>query len=194
MAQETSFQELLVRLRAGEQAAASSIFQQFAHRLVALARQRLTHGVRAKVDPEDVVQSVFRTFFVRHGAGQFEIAGRHDLWNLLAAITVRKCGGRMDYYRAARRDVTREAVQSPSDSAAFWEPIAREPTAPEAAMLVELTENLFRGLSERDRQILELGLQGQTPEQTSEQLGCSERTVERVLERIRKNLEVTSEA
>src|SRR5207247_1968035 len=96
--------------------AADQIFQLFARRLVGLARQRLPHDIQSKEDPEDIAQSVFRTFFAHHGKGQFEFGGWHDLWNLLAAITVRKCGGRIDYYRAARRDVTREASPpSPTD-------------------------------------------------------------------------------
>lgn len=195
MSDETSFQDLMTRLRAGDDRAADLIFQQYARRLVGLARRRLTQDVQAKVDPEDVLQSVFRTFFVRHGAGEFEFAGWHDLWNLLAAITVRKCGGRIDYYRAARRDTTREAAPpSAEDSAKLWEPLARDPTPSEAMMLVEITQNLLRDLSERDRQIFELSLQGETPEPISEKLHCSERTVERVLERIRKDLEQWNDA
>jgi RNA polymerase sigma-70 factor (ECF subfamily) len=187
---QNSFQEMLTRLRAGDDTAADQIFHRFARRLVGLARRRLTYDLQAKIDPEDVLQSVFRTFFVRQGAGEFEFAGWHDLWNLLAAITVRKCGGKIDYYRAARRETAREVAPPPADdSAALWEPLAREPTPSEAVMLLEITENLLRSLGDRDRQIFESSLQGATPQQISEELGCSERTVERVLERIRKHLE-----
>lgn len=194
MSDDTSFLALMARLRSGDDAAAARIFQKFAHRLVGLARQRLPQDVKAKVDPEDVLQSVMRTFFIRHGAGQFQMSGWHDLWNLLAAITVRKCGGKIDYYRAVRRDAKREATPwSAADSAADWEPIAREPTPSEVLMLVEVMEDVVRGLGERDRHILELTLQGEAAQRISEQLACSERTVERVLERIRKNLERANE-
>ena len=74
MSDENSFHDLMARLRAGDEGAADLIFQQYARRLVGLARRRLTHDVQAKMDPEDVLQSVFRTFFVRHGAGEFEFA------------------------------------------------------------------------------------------------------------------------
>jgi RNA polymerase sigma factor (sigma-70 family) len=67
--------------------------------------------------------------------------------------------------------------------------LAREPTPSEAMMLMEITQNLSRNLSERDRQIFELSLRGESPQTISETLRCSERTVERVLERIRKDLE-----
>lgn len=178
------------RLRAGDSSAAATIFDLFARRLVALARSRLTQAVQRKEDAEDVVQSALRSFFARHGEGEFAFADPHDLWKLLALITLRKCGGRVDYYRAARRDIGREiAPPAPEDSAAQWEPIAREPTPAEAAMLIEVTENLLRGLGERDRRIVELSLQEASPLAISEQVGCSERTVARVLERVRKSLE-----
>jgi RNA polymerase sigma-70 factor (ECF subfamily) len=183
-----SFQELMTRLRAGDEAVAARIFKQYARRLVGLARQRLTQDVRANVDPEDVVQSALRTFIVHQGEGQYYFGGWHDLWNLLAAFTVRKCGGRIDYYRSARRDATREAAP-PADSAALWEPLAREPTPSEALMLLEVTDNVLRGLGERDSAIFEQTLHGERPLHISERLGCSERTVERVLEHIRKQLE-----
>ena len=44
---------------------------------------------RQKVDPEDVVQSAFRSFFTRQAAGQFDVASWDDLWGLLVVITVR---------------------------------------------------------------------------------------------------------
>jgi len=54
-----SFAELLARLQAGDDAAATRVFHRYAHRLIARARSRLDARLRAKVDPEDVVQYVF---------------------------------------------------------------------------------------------------------------------------------------
>ena len=60
-----SFDDVITRLRDGDSEAATEIFHRFAARLIALARTRLDSRVRQKVDPEDVVQSVFRSFFIR---------------------------------------------------------------------------------------------------------------------------------
>lgn len=191
---ETSLQDLMQRLRAVDQAAATLIFQQFAQRLIGLARGHLAPQVRAKVDPEDVVQSVFRSFFVHQREGNYDFANWNDLWSLLALITLRKCGHRVEHYRAACRDVAREAVPqaSPQDSAASWEFIAREPTPSEAVMLLEVMDGIMKELSARDRRIFELSLQGENSERISADVGCSERTVERVLERIRQQLDDSS--
>ncbi len=193
MSDET-FQELMTRLRTGDGDAATEIFSRFAHRLIGLARKRLSGAIKSKVDPEDIVQSVFRSFFRAEAEGRFELSNWDDLWNLLAVITLRKCGHRVEHFLAARRDVTREAVplKLDDDSAASWEHIAREPTPFEATVLIETLEVFLSALPVRQRSIVELTLQGMQAPEISEQLGCSERTVERTLTWLRKNLEKES--
>jgi RNA polymerase sigma-70 factor (ECF subfamily) len=104
MTPRDSAADVLARLRAGEEEAATRLFRRFAHRLIGLARQHLDTRVRVKEDPEDVVQSVYKSFFVRLEKDQFEIASWDDLWSLLTIITVCKCADRRDYFRAQRRD------------------------------------------------------------------------------------------
>src|SRR5438034_4074023 len=48
--------------RSGDPEAARQLFEQYVDRLVALARRRLSRNLAGRVDPEDIVQSVFRTF------------------------------------------------------------------------------------------------------------------------------------
>ena len=58
-----------------------------------------------------------------------------------------------------------------------------------AAMLAELVEQLMTPLDERDRQVLTLRLQGHQIEEISSLVGCTERTVRRVLGRIKQRLQ-----
>jgi RNA polymerase sigma-70 factor (ECF subfamily) len=189
MSEESSFARLLTRLREGDQAAAAEIFREFSARLIALARGRLGARLQAKEDPEDVLQSVFRTFFLRYAGGQYDLDSRESLWSLLACITLRKCGHRVEYYQAARRDLNREvAPPAAGDSALPLEPFARAPTPSEAAVLVETVDELLRGLGPRDRDIVALALGGCAPAEISARLGRPERTVYRVLGRVKKQL------
>lgn len=188
---DSSFDDLMTRLRAGDNDAATQVFNRFANRLIALARSRLDRQVLQKVDPEDVLQSVFQSFFRRQAEGQMELSSWDGLWGLLVVITLRKCGRRSDYFHAARRDVQREVPgQPPADqSGGGWEASADEPTPSEAAMLTETVERLMNTLDERQRRILTLSLQGYAIPDISEQMGCTERTVYRVMERVKEWLE-----
>src|SRR5437773_10826372 len=103
-----SFANVMDRLRAGDGDAAAEVFHRFAHRLIALARSRLDHLLRAKVDPEDVMQSVYRSFFSRQAAHGYEFAGWDGLWGMLTVITLRKCGHRAEFFRSEERRVGKE--------------------------------------------------------------------------------------
>ena len=52
---------------------------------------------------------------MRQAEGQFEVAGWNELWSLLAVITLRKCGHKVQHYRAACRDTRREARATAHD-------------------------------------------------------------------------------
>ena len=185
-----SFISLEERLRAGDQGAASEVFRRFARRLIGLARARLDSQFRGKEDPEDVVQSVYRSFFTRHRAGQFDLGSWDSLWSLLTVITVRKCLNRAEYYRARCRDVAVE-VGSPAwreSAAGPGEAIDREPTPIEAAILAETVEQLMRGVDADERSIIEMRLQGYSVPEIGEHLGRAERTVRRVCEHFKARL------
>src|SRR5690348_6415942 len=94
-----SFADLMARLRQGDQDAAAQLFQQYARRLIGLAHRRLDDRLRQKADPEEVMQSVLKSFFVRQRQGQFELDNWDSLWALLVRITLHKCGHRVEYYR-----------------------------------------------------------------------------------------------
>jgi RNA polymerase sigma-70 factor (ECF subfamily) len=191
MPADASFDAVIGRLRAGDPGAAVEVFDRFAGRLIALARSRLGARLRAKVDPEDILQSVYKSFLRRYAGGgqELTVAGWDDLWGLLAVITLRKCGHKVARFLAACRDVRREVPAPPPDGAADgWEVIARDPTPSEAAILAETVEGLLRGLEGRDRDIVTLALQGHTTAEISAQLRRPPRAVYRVLDQVRKRL------
>jgi RNA polymerase sigma-70 factor (ECF subfamily) len=191
MSASDSFADVMARLRAGDPAAAQEIFERFLNKLVRLARRQFDAALRRKVDPEDVVQSAYKSFFLRYAEGKLEVHDWHSFWGLLTIITLRKCLDRVEYYRAERRDLQREAGAHPGSSGTepWWEAVAREPTPEEAAVLAETVEELVRSLDEEERPVLQMSLQGYTTHEISERLGRPERTVRKVRERIRKQLQ-----
>ena len=191
MPDDPQLQALIDRLRHNDPAAAEEVFHHFVRRLVGLARTRLDSWLRQKVDPEDVAQSVFKSFFVRHAAGQFEVHSWDGLWGLLTTITLRKCGLLAEFWGAAKRNPRRETASplSDSDSAVHFEPMAREPTPSEVAMLTESVERLMNGLDERSRQVVHSWLDGNQVAAISTQLACSERMVYRIIKLARQRLD-----
>jgi len=186
-----SFQGAMGRLRAGDQDAARELFERFVERLTALAGSRLSAKMRRKVDPEDVVLSVFRGFFDRQAADQYQVPDWERLWGLLAAITIHKCQHVVEHYQAACRDVSAEdSVQRPPDeSGAGWDVVARDPTPAQVAIFDETIVSLLHEFDERNGQIFLLVLQGWSIEEISNEIPCSERTARRVLDRVRLRLE-----
>lgn len=183
-----SFADFVKRLQAGDDAASRQLFDRFARQLIATARRRFDGPLKHKVDPEDVVQSAYKSFFTRHADGKFEVGNWNSLWGLLTIITVRKCSERVAYHRAQQRDAARE-IPAAANSAPGIEGLSREPTPAEAAELAETVTQLMQSLDADDRPILELSLQGYTTREISEQLNRAERTVRLLRERVRKRLE-----
>jgi RNA polymerase sigma-70 factor (ECF subfamily) len=185
-----SFAEFLERLQARDEEAAREMFRRFTHQLLALARAQFGAGLRHKVDPEDVVQSTYKSFFRRYNGGTLEAVDWNGLWSLLTLITVRKCRERVAYHRAECRDVAREVSATPTeDGSPGVETFTREPTPSEAAQLSETVDQLLADLDEDERSVVELSLRGYTTREISAQLGRAERTVRLLRESVRKRLE-----
>src|SRR5882724_7124368 len=145
--------------------AARAIFERFTRRLIGLARGQLDARLRHKIDPEDVVQSAYKSFFLRYGEGALAAEGWDGLWGLLTLITLRKCADRVRYHRAECRDLARDAAAAPSGDGLF-DAIGREPTPEQAAVLAETVEHVLRGLDNDERAIFELSLQGYSTQKT----------------------------
>ena len=154
------FHDFAGRLRAGEDDAARELLARYSSRLVAQARRRLGPRLVLKVDPDDVLQSVFRTFFRRLDCGRIELRDWSSLTGLLSLLTLRKCQREARRFATAGRNVGIEvSLDGPgvSDVAAP----DREPTPEEVAAFGEIVERLFENLDERDRQVVSLLFSGE---------------------------------
>jgi RNA polymerase sigma-70 factor, ECF subfamily len=189
MHEDNGFKATMVRLRSGDEQAATEVFGRYVRRLVALAGKQFDTRLRDRVDVEDAVVSACRSFFARARRGEFNLTGWDELWSLLVIITLRKCSRRLRDVKAARRDPRREIESHALEYSGVWQVPDRAPSPVEAAILTETTEELFRDLDPDDRPIVEYLLQGYTAEEIATRLDCSERTVRRVRRRAKQCLE-----
>jgi RNA polymerase sigma factor (sigma-70 family) len=197
MGAQGSVTRLIIELRSDEpalrEAAARLVWGRYFQELLVLARNHLSARIRCREDEEDVLQSMYKSFCSRQRRGDFDLASRDQLWNLLVQITLRKVRNTANRHRQGKRDVNREHTRldadrsdrSPSDS--ILDQIdSGGPTPAEAALLNEALEHRFQRLTDPGlRQIALWKLEGYTNPEIAEHLQCTLRTVERKLERIR---------
>jgi RNA polymerase sigma-70 factor (ECF subfamily) len=190
MTQEHSA-DLLARWRNGDQQAATELFQRYADRLIALARSRMPGKLGQRVDAEDVVQSVYRSFFAGAREGRYELQRGGDLWRLLVTITHHKLSHQREQHSRKKRAVQREQALTGADNWAALDPplLAREPSPLEVVTLVDEVEEIMRGLKPQQRRMLELRLLGYNVFEIAAETQSGERTVRRFLEHLRQQLE-----
>ena len=183
--------KLVAQWRAGDQQAATELFQRYAGRLVALARGRLSHRVRRHLDPEDVVQSVYRIFYAQSREGRYDLQCGGDLWQLLVTMTLNKIKNQTKHLYQAKRAVDRQQNFGSEDSLLGLraQALAREPTPLESVVLTDLVEQIMQKLDSLSRRVVELRLQGHTLEEIAAATQFSERTVCRILDEVKQHLE-----
>jgi RNA polymerase sigma-70 factor, ECF subfamily len=177
--------ELIGRCRRGDQDAARELFDAYVVRLIPLAKRRISQRLASRVDAEDIVQSVFRTFFARLKDDKFEINDQDDLFRLLMRITVHKTLRQIAHHKAAKRDPALELAQGDSAQEQLLQLLTSEPTPEATVTFLDQLEHFMAQLKTGDREILELRLQGYSTEEIAEKLGSYDRKIRRVLERIR---------
>src|SRR5262245_38431736 len=179
--------DLLARWRTGDQQAADQLFRRYTSRLVALARSRLPARLGPRVDAEDVVQSVYRSFFAGAGAGRYDVQRGGDLWRLLVTITLHKLYLQVKRNSRQKRDVRREQALGHDDE--LLQILAKHPAPAEALALVDELEQSMSALKPLARRIVELRLQGWAIAEIAADTRRSERRVHYVIEEVKQQLE-----
>lgn len=161
---------------------ARELFARHGDFLLALARRRIGAGLTRRIDPEDIVQSAFRTFFNRYRQGEFPITDPDDLGRLLVHITIRKALKQIAHQKAAKRDPASETHGT--DDILRHVP-SREADPETSVAFVEQFEALMAQLGDEDRRILSMRLDGHSNRDIETALNIYERKIRRVIERIR---------
>jgi RNA polymerase sigma-70 factor (ECF subfamily) len=180
-----SDRSLLRRLRGGQLDAATALYVRYAERLHELTRKRRAADLATRVDPEDIVQSVFRTFFRRAAQGFYDVPEGEDLWKLFLVITLNKIRATGAHHRAAKRDVRATAT-----GAAFEQALATRCVHDEAPLttLRLVIDELLTSLPESQRTIIELRIEGYEVAEIAARTKRAKRSVERILQNVRQRL------
>jgi RNA polymerase sigma-70 factor (ECF subfamily) len=181
----SSDNSLLRRLRTGDQDAATRLYLRYAERLRLLARAECSPDLARRVDMEDIVQSVFSSFFRGVSNGYYDIPAGEELWKLLLVIALNKIRAKGAFHRAARRDV-RQTV-----GGNFLEQVpGTEQNNDDAPFLVlKMTvEEVMKALPNAQKEMVDLRIEGYEVAEIAEKTRRSKRSVERCLQDFRKKL------
>jgi len=108
MGETDTFEDLIRRVRAGDQEAAAELVRTYEPAIRRAARIRLTDSrLRRVFDSMDISQSVFASFFLRAALGQYEIDEPDRLLRLLVSMSRKKLADHVREEQAARRDYRR---------------------------------------------------------------------------------------
>jgi RNA polymerase sigma-70 factor, ECF subfamily len=179
-------QALIDLWRQGDQDAARQIVERYLDRLLHLARGRISQRLAGRVDAEDIVQSVFRTFFVRLKDGRFVFADQDDLSKLLMRITLHKTLRQVAFHKAAKRDPHMETERGEHHREQLLSLLDREPSPEATVAFLDHLEHFLSQLEPLERQILELRIQGYSNDDIVQRLDLRyDRKIRRALERVR---------
>jgi DNA-directed RNA polymerase specialized sigma24 family protein len=168
------------RLKAGDRAAASPLWDTYFRRLVQFARERLRGASRRVADEEDAALSAFDSFCSAAARGRFpQLADRRSLWPLLAAITRHKC------VDLRRRESRHKRGGYRGREGALDDLLARGPSPESTAQFADEVSWLLTRLAatgDPDLRTIALArLNGEAPADIAARLGCARRSVERKL-------------
>jgi RNA polymerase sigma-70 factor (ECF subfamily) len=182
----TDFQHrksIAAHLKADADSAAPELDDRYRARLCQLVEREMNRRFRRKEDPEDVVQSAFRTFYRRNAKGEFHIDSSVDLWRLLETITRHKMLKHIEKLTAGKRNPKREEYPEGDNLR------GHSPTPEEAAIAADLMEEALAGLDETYVQVLHFRLQNCTKEEIAAKLGWTRSLVRSRLNRICERIE-----
>lgn len=176
---------LLRLVRSGEQEAATDLYVRYSDRLLKLAKRNTNPNLATRFDPEDVVQSVFRSFFRRVAHGAYDVPEGEELWRLLLVLSLNKVRALARHHRAQRRsvDATFRNIGEDQSVGAFMTP------DPQPQQILEMVvDDVLRDMPAAQRHIVEQRIQGHSVVDIADQTQRSRRTVERVIKKFRDTI------
>jgi RNA polymerase sigma-70 factor (ECF subfamily) len=169
MAEDPTFDELIGRVRAGDQDAAADLVKLYEPEIRRAVRYRLADArLGTLLDSMDICQSVLKSFFVRAAAGQYELKTPQQLLALLATMARNKLYSQARKHQALSRG--RRAAPGSLDEEGPVDPGA-SPSREVAAR--DLLHEVHRRLAPDERQLMDLRSQGHGWAAIAAQLGGS---------------------
>jgi RNA polymerase sigma factor (sigma-70 family) len=183
------FRKLMCEVRAGSEDAAWRLVNGYGESLRRAIRRRLNERLRSKFDSIDFTQDVWKSFF--RTIDHLDIDDPQQLVNYLLGMAQHK----VDAENRRRLDleqynVNRERPLADLDEQDALQLASPEPGPAEIAIARERLDRILENMSVIGRRIVCLRLAGHSYESIAYEVQLSERTVYRILERVRRTMPI----
>ncbi len=175
---------LLEGIRNGDEAALAELLQRYEAQLRLAARVLLGVKLRAQLDSLDLVQSVHRVLLPGLRAGKYDVSSLDKLLALARTVIRHKVGRNR---RRMQREQATQATKVANDAADSASRLAAEDPS-QAIETEDLKQRILASLSDPDRQLIELRVQGYSTAEIAEMLGCDAHALRARLSRLRQRL------
>ena len=169
--------------RAGDEQSAGELYRRYASRLHGIVTKRSPKEFACRFDADDVVQSVFRTFFEGIRSKFYDVPMDEEIWGLLATLAVNKLRDKLAHHRAAKRSVYLTVADPESALSAC---AGRD--SPIASALKVMVEDYLAALAPPVRAVVGLRMTGHSIAEIAIETGSNLRAVERTLKATREQL------
>ena len=196
MSEEQAFHDLIRRVRAGDQQAATELVRQYEPEIRRVIRIRLTDPRLGRdLDSMDVCQSVMANFFVRAAAGQFELDRPDQLLRLLVTMARNRLLDQARRMRTGRRG----GQHGPMAGEEVLSGVAASGQTPSQIVAEKELMQAVRGqLTEEERHLAEQRAQGRDWAEIAKEFGSTpealRKKLSRALDRVTKQLGLDSVA
>ena len=175
-----SDKSLIRGVKSGDEAAATALYHRYAARVMGLVSQQMADHLKSSIEPEDIVQSVFKSVFRGVVHKNYHAPAGGSLWHLIAVLVVHKVRSKARCHGASKRDYRRTESLDGASEAEISQSSPHE-------WEVAIRECLER-LTVAEQEATQLRIQGFTVEEIAAQMGKSRRSVERLLQSAREEL------
>jgi RNA polymerase sigma-70 factor (ECF subfamily) len=187
---EEELDELLMRLRAGDRAAAAEFISRFGPRIRRRIRGQLAPAMRRLFDSQDILSTLGRRLDAWIAGNQLQAVTASQLWALVFRIADNALIEKARVFRSLQ---AREGEDSPFAQGILRRLEQREKAEPDGALIeIDVAINALDDATDRD--ILALWLMGNQHKHIAESVGLPAPTVRKRWEKIRGQLRVLYEA
>jgi RNA polymerase sigma-70 factor (ECF subfamily) len=189
MSTQGTFVDLIRRVRAGDERAATELVRQYEPTIRRAVRFRLVDArLGTLLDSMDVCQSVLASFFVRAAAGAYELDRPEDLLKLLVTMARNKLASQARRQQADCRDVRRRAAGGLDAG----QVAAGDASPSQAVAAAELLREVQCRLTAEERQLVAWRQEGRDWADIAAELGANpvalRKKLSRALDRVTREL------